>query len=451
MNIGIIGAGTMGMTLGYRLAKAGHEVTILESAGQEGGLATWHDYGDFVWDKYYHVILKQDAHLLGLIDELGISSKMQWRETKTGFLWNGKLVSMSNNWEFLKFPVLSLFAKLRLGLGILYIQRVNDAAPLERVTATAWLRRVFGRTVYERIWEPLLESKYGTLKDRVPATIMWATIRRYYATRNRGDGKETLGFLSGGLRTFYASLREAIEDAGGSIETGVAVGRIEADADGISVVVGDDSRSFDRVISTVPSRILEKLAPDVDLDRSDEGAKPQFLGVICMSLILRKPLTKFYVTNLVERGLPFTGIIELTALTGPREMNGRHLVMLPRYDTPDSAWFDRPDSEISNEFLGALRRIWPKIDENIVGYDVNRTRLVQALWIDQPPTKHGPAIFADGRLWSVNAELAGRDTLNNNAIIHVANTAAETIDVACREAAELTLNSADATPSPVAK
>jgi protoporphyrinogen oxidase len=448
VKIGIIGAGTMGMTLGYRLAQAGHDVTILESGPQEGGLATWRDYGDFTWDKYYHVILKQDEHLLGLIDELGIGDRMQWRETKTGFLWNGKLVSMSNNWEFLTFPVLSLFAKLRLGLGILYIQRVNDPAPLERTTSAAWLRRVFGRTVYDRIWEPLLESKFGALKDRVPATIMWATIRRYYATRNKGDGKETLGFVSGGMRGFYAALRQAIEDRGGRIELGAEVRRIENEPDGVCVTVGDDVRMFDRVVSTVPTRVLERLAPEFDGPIA-ASSRPQFLGVVSMSLVLRKALTKYYVTNLVERGLPFTGIIEITALTGPREMNGRHLVMLPRYDLPESEWFSRPESEITAEFFTALRRIWPDIDANVVDYHVSRTPLVQALWMDQPPASSGPAVSSDGRLWCVNAELAGRDTLNNNAIVNVANGVADAIgsSPAGRIVAGLGVRGATATPT----
>ncbi len=449
MKIGIIGAGTLGMTLGYRLARAGQDVTILESAPRVGGLATWHEYGEFTWDKYYHVILKQDEQLRALIAELGLEEKLQWRETKTGFLWKGRLVSMSSNMEFIKFPVLSLWAKARLALGILYTQRVNDPEPLERITAKAWLSKVFGRSVYERIWEPLLASKFGELRESVPATIIWATIRRYYSTRSKSDGKETLGFLSGGLKAFYDKLCEQIASAGGTIETGAAVRRIEIERSGVSVQVGEETRHFDRVISTVPSHVLQRLAPEAPLDSNAGDPRPKFLGVVCMSLVLRKPLTKFYVTNLIERGLPFTGIIEVTALTGPREMNGRHLVMLPRYDVPESDWFKRPESAIATEFLAALRQFFPRLDDNIVSFHVNRAPHVQALWIDKPPVRHEPAVSADGRLWCVNAELAGRDTLNNNAIVALANRAAETIlDIAVDDTADETdtLNATAAVP-----
>jgi len=36
---GIIGGGMLGMTLALRLRQAGHQVTLLESAAQVGGLA----------------------------------------------------------------------------------------------------------------------------------------------------------------------------------------------------------------------------------------------------------------------------------------------------------------------------------------------------------------------------------------------------------------------------
>ncbi len=428
MNFGIIGAGTLGMALAYRLTQAGHRVTVLETAPEIGGLATWFDYGDFTWDQYYHVILKQDEHLLQLVNEIGESDSLQWRNTKTGFLWEGKLVSMSNNVEFLKFPVLSMVDKVRLAIGILYIERVNDAAPLERITAKKWMTKVFGKRVFERIWEPLLLSKYGVLYDRVPAVIMWATIRRYSKTRSKGDGKETLGFMSGGLKTLFQGLERAIVAKGGIIETGAAVSEIVNEGEqGVAVRVGNEVRWFDRVISTVPSNVLKRLAPSADLGWPADSAAPNFLGVICLALVLKKSISPYYVTNLIEKGLPFTGIIEVSALTGTEEMGDNHLVMLPRYDVPESAWFNKSEAEVASEFLTALRKVRPDIDQIVERYFVHRARHVQALWIQEPPKNQGPRRTPDGRIWSVNAEMAGRDTLNNNAIVGVANDGARMI------------------------
>lgn len=425
MKVGIIGAGTMGLTLAYRLSKAGQNVTVFEAAPQVGGLGAWFDYGDFVWDKYYHVILQQDSHLLGLIRELGIDSKLNWVETKTGFLCDGKHISLSNSWEFLRFPLLNLFEKARLAAGILYVQRLRKPSRLERIKVGDWMARVFGARVYQTIWEPLLRSKYGALTDQMPATIMWATIRRYYSTRSKGGGRERMGFLSEGFRSLYDGLVSEVTKQGAEVHCSTSVETVE-DL-GVSTVRVHTSRGcfeFDRLISTVPTRSLQKIVRHADdlFDGISDG--PVFLGVVCLAVVLRRPLNGYYVTNLIQRGFPFTGIIGVSNLAGTNKFNGLHFVMLPRYEVCDSPWFQESPQRIAKEFIGALKTVWPDIEDNLVGWHLSREPLVQALWIASPPTAHGPAQSRTGRLWSINAEIAGRDTLNNNAIIKVANDAA---------------------------
>ncbi len=425
MKVGILGGGTLGLTLAHQLARNGYAVTVLEAAPQLGGLATWFDYGDFVWDKFYHVICRTDSHLIGLCEELGVAEKLRWRQTKTGFLWNGRHLSMSSHREFLTFPALNLYEKMRLAAGILYCQRVNDPAPLEKMRAVAWLLRVFGRGVYRALWEPLLESKYGALKDDMPATLMWATIRRYYATRDKSGGRESLGFLSGGLRTFYAALERSIHEHGGVIALRSPATGVDDSGATIRVDTPAGQHHFDRLISTLPTAVFARIAPAVTWLSTEAEARPRFLGVVCMSLVLKRSLSPYYVMNLIQRGFPFTGVIEVSNLTGIEELGGRRLVMLPRYEVPDSPLLDEPAESIAERFLAGCRPVWPDIDDNVVRWYVNRERLVQAMWIDGPPPPvQKPSLSADGRIWRINAELAGRDTLNNNAIVRVAGQGA---------------------------
>lgn len=441
MRIGIIGGGVMGLALGRRLALAGHETVVLESAPQVGGLATWHDYGPFTWDQYYHVICRQDADLLGLIRELGLEREMRWTETKTGFLWNGRLLSMSGRMEFLRFPALSLVDKVRLAAGIVRCQRIGDPAPLERAKASDWLRGVFGNRVYETIWEPLLKSKFGVLKDQIPATIMWATIKRYYEARGGGGGPERMGFLRGGLKTLFTALVRDIEDRGGRIRCSSPVISAHENGAGCVVETTEDRYEFDRVVGTVPSALLRKMAPGAEgLFAEAPDGQPVFLGVVCMALVLKRRLSPFYITNLIQSGFPFTGIIEVSNLTGPEELEGHHLVMLPRYETPDSEWFAKTSGEIAETFLSSLEGVWPGLREHLVRYEVHRAKRVQAIWLETPPpADFRPGSTPSGLIWNVNAELAGRDTLNNNAIVRTAN-----------RAAELFLASAAGAPAPAA-
>ena len=105
--VGIVGGGVLGLTLAWRLARLGHQVDVLEAGGELGGLAGWHDYGPFTWDRFYHCILPQDSRLIGLLGELGLAGDLQWRETGTGYYGGGRLYPMSKSMDHLRFPLLS--------------------------------------------------------------------------------------------------------------------------------------------------------------------------------------------------------------------------------------------------------------------------------------------------------------------------------------------------------
>src|SRR5437667_8361017 len=133
---GIVGGGILGMTLALRLAKHGPCVTLFEGASQLGGLASSWQLGDIVWDRHYHVTLLSDTSLRALLAELGLEQDIQWVETRTGFYTDGRLYSMSNTLEFLRFPPLGLLDKLRLGATIFYASRVRNWQKLETIAVT---------------------------------------------------------------------------------------------------------------------------------------------------------------------------------------------------------------------------------------------------------------------------------------------------------------------------
>src|ERR1700761_4876970 len=107
----ILGGGMLGPPLAPRLAQAGQRVTILEPAPELGGLASaWH-FHNITWDRHYYVTLLSDTALRELLTELDLDQQMQWITTRPGFYMDGKLSSMSNSVEFLRFPPLSLLDK----------------------------------------------------------------------------------------------------------------------------------------------------------------------------------------------------------------------------------------------------------------------------------------------------------------------------------------------------
>ncbi|MBY0513224.1 MAG: FAD-dependent oxidoreductase, partial [Gemmataceae bacterium] len=158
---GVVGGGVLGLALADGLRKRGRRVTVLEAAPHVGGLAAAWDLGGVTWDRHYHVILLSDHHVHGLLRELDLESEFVGVETKTGFYTDGRLYSMSNALEFLRFPPLGLLGKLRLGLTIFRASKIRDGRRLERMPVADWLTRWSGRKTFERIWLPLLRSKLG--------------------------------------------------------------------------------------------------------------------------------------------------------------------------------------------------------------------------------------------------------------------------------------------------
>jgi protoporphyrinogen oxidase len=424
--VGILGGGITGLVSAYYLLRAGVKVTVLESGSQVGGLATYFDFGPFSWDRFYHCILTSDEALLRLIDDLGLSSELRWTETKTGFFVDGHLHSMSSALEFLRFPPLTLWQKLRLGLGILYAARIKDGRALEQRLAAEWLTRIFGKVNYRKMWGPLLKCKLGGCREETSAAFIWTYIARYYSTREKsGSQKERLGYVSGGYRTVFMRLIEAITQMGGKIVTDAPVRRLAGNSgSGIEATTPKGSFEFDRVIATIPNRPLAEIAPQLDPEYIRKLREVKYLGVVCFVLVLKRKLTPFYVLNLADEDLPFTGVIEMTNLISTQETAGYHLVYVPKYTVPGDPLFDASEDDLWEHFQPALQRVVPQLQESdIEAKFLFRERLVQPV-----PVLQYSDIVPDMRtniegLYLANTTQIINSNLNNNAMTKIANRA----------------------------
>ena len=331
---------------------------MFESRPQLGGLATYFNFGKFSWDKFYHCILTSDEPLLQLIDDLGLTSELRWTETKVGFFAGQALYPMTSSLDFLRFPPLSLWQKTRLGLGVLYASRIKEGRSLEKVLASEWLTRVFGEGNYRKMWGPLLKCKLGACREEASAAFIWATISRLYSTREKNASKkERLGYVRGGYRTVVNRLISEIESMGGTIVTGSAVEQVTGSDGAVEITTSTGSFLFDDVVSTLPSPALAKIAPQLDRDYVNKLLQVKYLGVVCFVLVLRRRLSPYYVTNLTDEDLPFTGIIEMTNLISGEETSGFHLVYLPKYTSPGDPLFEAGDEQTWQLFWKSLKRV----------------------------------------------------------------------------------------------
>ena len=426
----IIGGGILGMTLALRLIKQGNKVTFFESAEKAGGLTRAWKMDDVVWDRFYHVILMSDLNTRKILKEIGLENEINWVETKTGFYSNGKLYSMSNLIEFFKFPPINLIDKFRLGLTIFIASRIKDWKSMENILVEHWLTRWSGKNVFNKIWLPLLKAKLGDNYKSTSASFIWSTIQRMYAARRSGLKKEMFGYVNGGYENVNTRFVEYLEKAGVEFRYNATVNSVTKNNSGtVDITLNDKSTStWSKVISTLPSGISVKIAPELSFDEKSKHQSIRYLGVICATILMKKPLSKFYVTNITDSGFPFTGVIEMTALINPKEIKGHHLIYLPKYVNSDDPMLNIPDDQLSQSFLNDFLRMYPSLaKEDITFCGVSKARNVFSL----------PTINYSGKLPGIKTSIENYFIVNSAQIINGTLNVNETIQVAETKLAEI--------------
>jgi protoporphyrinogen oxidase len=433
MKVAVVGGGVLGLTLAYRLARRGDAVELLEAEPALGGLAQAHDYGPFVWDRFYHCILPQDTSLIALLSEMGLQDELRWKKTGTGYYAGGRLYDMNGNADFLRFPLLTLVDKARLGAAVLYATRLAKPEDLYRVTAQEWLVRLCGRRGYEAFWQPLLRAKFGPFHDQVAAVFIYATLKRLFGARSKAAGQESLGYVSGGYRRILERFSERLRAMGVTIRTATPVRSIAPCGDGACRVVRRDpdgtehATDYDQVYFTAPTRlarraVAQELLPVVEEVERDNPTSAHYLGVACLVLVLEAPLTPYYVLNIGEAAVELTGLIEMTNLVDKEsETRGLSLLYLPRYMDSQSRDFEAQDATLRDAMIErGLKRLFPDFDPRRARYaGIHRARYVQPL----PLVRDGGAPVTDATpeprrpFQILNTAMLRCATLNNNEVV----------------------------------
>lgn len=419
---GIIGGGMMGMTLAHRLAQQGHKVTLFEAAPDLGGLASSWKIHNFVWDKFYHVILLSDNYTRGILKEIDLDDKIDWVETKTGFYTDGKLYSMSNTVEFLSFPPLNLIDKFRLGLTIFVASKLKNWKRLEQIPVETWLKRWSGKNTFNKIWLPLLRAKLGESYTQTSTAFIWATIQRMYAARRSGLKKEMFGYVRGGYAEILKAFEAKLISEGVEIRTNHQAAEISSSPNSAMVKFTNGSeRLFNNIVSTLPSGISASLCKGLSVEETAKLNGIEYLGVICASVVLDREISPYYVTNITDTWVPFTGVIEMSSLVDKKNFGGDSLLYLPKYLKPDDALFQATDKEIEDLFLGALLKMYPFLSESNIKYvGIARAKKVFAL-STIGYSRNLPAIETSlPGIYILNSAHITNGTLNVNETIQVA-------------------------------
>jgi protoporphyrinogen oxidase len=162
--------------------------------------------------------------------------------------------------------------------------------------------------------------------------------------------------------------------------TGCPVASVTRQAGRLRVETARGVRHFDRVVSTLPCTPTALICPDLSPAIRERLDGVIYQGIVCASVVLDRPLAGRYLTYLTDPDLPFTAVVEMSALTGTERFGGRTLVYLPRYATQADLFWGLDDAEVERRFLDGLRRVHPDLRASEVrAVRIARVRNVMAV------------------------------------------------------------------------
>jgi protoporphyrinogen oxidase len=370
MNIGIVGGGITGLTAAYRLSKAGHKVTIFEKDKFLGGLASAIDFSGAKLDRIYRHIFKSDLYFVKLVEELGLSGKFTWIESKMGWFDGRKLYPFTTPLHVLMFPPLNFIDRLKLGLMTVYLARVNKWKKYENITAADWVRKYVGKKVYDVVWGALLKQKFGKRAGEIAMTWLYGRIHARIASR---VAKEMLGYMNGSFQVLIDRLEQEIKKNNGKILCGTAVNKVIVEnGRATGVKTGGGEHVFDAVIVTAAPQLLRKMADfpkeyDARFDRLD------YYASIVLVMSMKKQVTPYYWLNMAPDDSPMVAFIEHTNFIDKSVYSGNHIAYLGKYLPAQDELYRKTESEIKDVFFSYLMKNLPGFDEkDVIEWKITR-------------------------------------------------------------------------------
>ena len=358
MKIAIIGAGLGGLSAAYDLKRAGCEVTVFEAADYVGGLAAGFKDPNWEWslERFYHHWFASDNHMLGLIDELGWSSKVIFPRPTTVMYHQGKFYPFDSIPAALMYPGLGWgLNKIRFGLVGLFLRVTNKWQSLETTTVDTWMRKWAGDKVYETMWEPMMIGKFGEkyAKD-INMAWMWA---RLHARTTK------LGTFEGGFQAFADLFAEKLRQMGVTIKLSTPVNSIKpVENNQLVLQTAAGFQEFDRCLTTTSPALLAKMAPDLPSSYLKGLLDLKSIGAVVLTIALKQRLSPegYYWYNMPKAaGFPFLALVEHTNFLPSEHYGGDHLVYCGDYLEPDHPYFQLSNEELLEKFIPSLKRINP--------------------------------------------------------------------------------------------
>ncbi|WIX06145.1 NAD(P)/FAD-dependent oxidoreductase [Xanthomonas oryzae] len=354
----IIGSGPMGLMAALELLKQGHQVDVYERDDRIGGMSADFDFDGLRIERYYHFICKTDYPLFSLLDEMQLSDRLHWTDTKMGYFYQGKLHKWGTPFALLGFPHLGLVDKVRYALHVMHTKGIRDWAALDKENARDWITRWIGPKAYKVMWEKAFALKFFEYQNDLSASWIGTRIKRVALSR-RNLLNESMGYLEGGSAVLLDRMATEVRRLGGNILLSQPIEEVTSkDGKVTGILTPETHKAYTNVISTAPIQYVPKLVPGLHRDYADKIAVIDNIPVACVILKLSYPVSENFWMNISDEHIDIPGLIEYSNLN-PGRGPGEHIVYAPYYMPKTHPKWQWTNQQLIDEVISYLPMINP--------------------------------------------------------------------------------------------
>ena len=376
MKIAIVGAGFTGLSASFELSKGGHEVVVFEKDSNPGGLAI--GFKEKIWnwslEKHYHHWFSNDYSVLSLTKE--INYEVIIKRPKTSIFVKNNIFQLDSPMHVLKFPLLPMVDKLRMGL-ILGVLKFNPVwKPLEQFRTHEMLSKLIGRKSYEMVWEPQMMNKFRAYYKGISLAWFWARIKKR---------TPDLIYPEGGFLKFAETLVKECEKRNVRFLFNTEVVEIKNNKRvNIKYKMADNKlkmENFDAVVVTLPSFFFTKITPDLPKEYKDKLLKLKGLGAINLVLRLKEQFLKdgTYWLSICDTKSPVMAIVEHTNFMDKKNYNNEHIVYLGNYLPFDHEYMKMSADELLKIYDPFLKKVNPNYQLSIINSQLFKVPFAQPI------------------------------------------------------------------------
>ena len=363
----IIGAGPMGLYLGYLLTKKGYKVRIFETGSKAGGHARPFNFNGDIIEIFYHFFYKND-HFLAMewVNSFDKNAKIFWEKIDTEIITTkARRINLDSFSDIIKnYNTESIKIFYTLFKIFFFKIPIN----LNKKSAYFWSKKNFGGKFTEDVWCPLLKGKFGNDWKNISAWWLATRIKRHLSTKDILKKKSMFGYLE---KTYLETIKKNVsylKKNKSQIIYNSKIKKLNVKNNRITNIVTNQNFTIsknEKIISTIPLFVLKNI---IDKKKLTYLKKFKGIGVVICIIKSKTKLSDFYWTSVSDEKLPFNAVIQQNRLYSKSKSE---IIYTSKYTNTNSELFKMNNEKIFKDVVKNLEDFYINFKQkDVISYKI---------------------------------------------------------------------------------